>query len=116
MFSRKSRSNVFKARSIDRDVATDAARLAAISGAIDKALAEADAEKAGLARRLADVVARASLTFGNETDEYLTRDPLSDAHQSELSAEIKYAEGRLQKLESQIGRYRTLKAAAEELS
>lgn len=116
MFSRKSRSNVFQSRSSERDVATDAARSASISGAIDKALAEAETEKAGLARRLADVVARASLTLGNDSDEYLTRDALSDAHQSALSAEIKYAEARLHKLESQIAQYRALKETAERLT
>ena len=116
MFSRKNRSKVFQARSLERDVSTDTARSASIRGAIDKALAEAETEKAGLGRRLADVVARASLTLGNDTDEYLTRDALSDSHQSELSADIKYAEGRLQTLETQIGRYRALKEMAEGLS
>src|ERR1019366_7196597 len=73
---RKSRAtSPFKARSDGRDTDTDHARVASIFRSIEKALEEAKAEHAGLTSRISDVLARASVTMGNDSDEYLTRDP-----------------------------------------
>ena len=45
------------------------------------ALQEAEREQVGLNRRVDDALARASVTFGNGTDEYLEREPLDSHHQ-----------------------------------
>jgi hypothetical protein len=73
-FLSKSRaSDQFKARSPDRDAATDRARVAAILDSIKDALSAATVEHTGLKTRIEDVLARAAVTVGNDTDEYLTR-------------------------------------------
>ena len=40
----------------------------------------------GLSRRVDDVLARAAVTFGNGTDEYLEREALNNYHQDVFSA------------------------------
>ncbi len=64
----------FKARSAERDAETDHMRIAPIVAAIDAALSDAEREQAGLNRRVDDALARAAVTFGNGTDEYLERE------------------------------------------
>ncbi|MGY3412412.1 hypothetical protein ACVWZV_008525 [Bradyrhizobium sp. GM5.1] len=63
----------FKARTIERDAETDRVRIDAVMVAIDTALRDAEREQVGLGRRVDDALARASVTFGNGTDEYLER-------------------------------------------
>ncbi len=111
LFFRARARNYFQARSSGRDSETDQTRIAAISGAIDSALQAAEAEQAGLKRRLDDVLARASVTFGNGSDEYVTRDPLDSHHQDLFGTEIANAERRLRELSATIGHFRFLKAA-----
>ena len=61
----------FRVRSAGRDVDTDRSRVSSILGALDVAIREAEHEQSGLSRRVEDVLARAAVTFGNGTDEYL---------------------------------------------
>lgn len=109
LFSRARTHNYFKARSVARDTSTDQARLAAVAEALENAIATAEAERAGLDRRIEDVLARAAVTFGNGTDEYLERDVLSSKHQDLFGTEIKNGQDRLKELENQIGHLRFLK-------
>lgn len=111
LFSRSRDRDIFHARSASRDSETDQARLAAIDGAIVAALQAAEAEYAGLSQRLDEVLARASVTFGNDTDEYLTRETLDNHHQDIFGREIANAQRRLQDLAVNIGHFRFLKTA-----
>jgi hypothetical protein len=66
-------SNYFMARSAGRDTETDHARATSIFRSIEDALEGAKAEQAGLKSRIDDALARAAVTLGNDSDEYLTR-------------------------------------------
>ena len=101
----------FQARSSERDVDTDRRRIGAVMAAIDKALQEAESEQCGLNRRVDDALARASVTFGNGTDEYLDREPLDDHHQGLFEAEISNGQRRLKELASIVSHLKFIKAA-----
>jgi hypothetical protein len=101
----------FKARSVDRDAETDRSRVNSILAAIKDALQAAEQEQSGLNRRVEDVVARAAVTLGNGTDEYLERDALDSHHQDLFSAEISNGQRRLKELAAQITHFKFLKAA-----
>ncbi|MCK1341615.1 hypothetical protein ACVW1A_004215 [Bradyrhizobium sp. LB1.3] len=101
----------FKARSTERDAATDRVRIDAVITALDAALQEAEREQAGLNRRVDDALARASVTFGNGTDEYLEREPLDNYHQDLFAADISNGQRRLKELASTISHLKFVKAA-----
>jgi hypothetical protein len=101
----------FKARAANRDAETDGTRVGSILEAIDHALHEAEREQSGLNRRVEDVLARAAVTLGNGTDEYLEREALDNHHQDLLSTEIANGQRRLQELATAITHFRFLKAA-----
>lgn len=101
----------FKARSVDRDAATDRSRVGSILTAIENALHAAEQEQSGLNRRVEDVLARAAVTLGNGTDEYLERDALDSHHQDLFSAEISNGQRRLKELANEITHFKFLKAA-----
>jgi hypothetical protein len=100
----------FKARSADRDKQTDRVRVAAILEAIDNALHGAEREQEGLSRRVDDVLARAAVTMGNGTDEYLDREPLDSHHQDLFGIEISNGQRRLKELATTIAHFKFLKA------
>jgi hypothetical protein len=102
----------FRARSPERDAETDRERLYFVLVAIDEALYGAEAEQAGLTRRVNDVVARAAVTFGNGNDEYLTRETLDSRHLDLFEAEIQNGQRRLRELAVSIGHFRFLKSDA----
>jgi len=101
----------FRARSAERDAETDGRRIDAVVRAIDDALRSAEAEQAGLTRRVDDVLARASVTFGNGNDEYLTREQLDTDHLDLFEKEISNGQRRLRELTVSIGHFKFLKAA-----
>ena len=101
----------FKARSAERDAETDRSRVAAILLGIEAALTAAEAEQLGLNRRVEDVLARAAVTLGNDSDEYLTREPLDSHHQSLFGTEIVNGQRRLQELATTISHFKFLKTA-----
>jgi hypothetical protein len=101
----------FKARSADRDAETDRLRVGSILHAIETALATAEAEQSGLTQRVDDFLARAAVTFGNGTDEYLTREALDSRHQDLFDKEISSGQRRLRELAVTISHFRFLKAA-----
>src|ERR1700743_2932603 len=102
----------FRARSIDRDVNTDRARVNSILEAIEDALSAAEQERSGLNRRVEDALARAAVTMGNGTDEYLERDALDSHHQDLFGTEISSGQRRLKELATEITHFKFLKAAA----
>ena len=101
----------FKARSADRDAETDRARIGSIVTAIETALQAAENEQSGLSRRVDDVLARAAVTIGNGTDEYLEREALDNYHQDLFDAEILNGQRRLKELAAEIAHFRFMKAA-----
>jgi hypothetical protein len=101
----------FRARSADRDAETDRARLQSVMTAIETALQSAESEHSGLNQRVEDVLARAAVTFGNGTDEYLERDPVDSQHQDLFTIEISNGQRRLQELASTIGHLKFLRVA-----
>jgi hypothetical protein len=110
-FLRARGNNDFKARSAGRDSETDHARVASIFRAIDEALEEAEAELAGLTSRINDVLARAAVTVGNDSDEYLTRDPKDSHYQNLLGTEIANGQRRMSELAVTIGHFQFLRTA-----
>lgn len=110
-FSKSRPSDQFKSRSPGRDTETDRARVGAILDSIKQALSEATTEHTGLKTRIDDVMARAAVTVGNDTDEYLTRDTQDTQYQNLLGREIASGQLRLSELEASIAHYRFLKAA-----
>ena len=101
----------FRARSPERDAATDQSRIEAIMFAIEDALQAAEREQSGLNRRVEDVLARAAVTLGNGDDEYLEREALDNHHQDLFDREIQNGQRRLKELASSIAHYNFIKAA-----
>jgi hypothetical protein len=101
----------FKVRSADRDAETDKSRIGSIVTAIEAALHDAEVEQSGLSRRVDDVLARAAVTIGNGTDEYLEREALDNHHQDLFTAEILNGQRRLEELAAEIAHFRFMKAA-----
>jgi hypothetical protein len=111
LFRRVRGDKRFAIRSPLRNAETDAARIGSIAAAIETALRDAKAETAGLASRLADVIARAAATLGNDSDEYIGREQLDNRHHDLFSSEIVEAERRLKELHAQIGHFKFMKTA-----
>ena len=101
----------FRARSAERDAETDHSRASVILQAVDDALRAAEQEQSGLNRRVEDVLARAAVTLGNGTDEYLEREPLDSHHQNLFGIEIANGQRRVQELAAAITHFKFLKAA-----
>ena len=110
-FKRRLGDQDFKARSADRDAETDRSRVGSILAAIENALHAAEQEQSGLNQRVEDVLARAAVTLGNGTDEYLERDALDSHHQDLFSAEISNGQRRLKELATGITHFKFLKTA-----
>jgi len=107
----RARDEGFRARSPERDAETDRNRIGAIVTAIETALHDAEHEQSGLARRVDDVLARAAVTIGNGTDEYLEREALDNHHQDLFDAEILNGQRRLKELATEIAHFKFMKAA-----
>src|SRR5882757_9192716 len=101
----------FRARSAERDAETDRSRVGSIVSAIEAALYAAENEQSGLSRRVDDVLARAAVTFGNGTDEYLEREALDNYHQDLFTVEISNGQRRLKELATEIAHFKFMKAA-----
>lgn len=112
-FLRRVGVSEFRVRSADRDVETDQHRVGAIMAAIEDALQAAERERAGLGRRVDDVMARAAVTLGNGDDEYLHREPLDSHHQDLFDVEIVNGQKRLRELGTAIAHFRFVKAAMQ---
>jgi hypothetical protein len=111
LFLRAHAAKYFKARSADRDAETDRVRAESVFRSIQSVLEEAKAEHAGLTLRVNDALGRASVTMGNDSDEYLTREPEDTHYQNLLGAEIAGGERRLRELGTTIGHFQFLKTA-----
>jgi hypothetical protein len=101
----------FKVRSSHRDVDTDRQRVEGVINAIEAALQAAEREQKGLSERVEQVLARAAVTVGNASDEYLDREPLDGHHQDLFSEEISNGQKRLKSLADAITHFKFLRAA-----
>ena len=101
----------FKVRSLERDEDTDRERIETIMNAIETVLHAAENEQQGLNQRVENVLARAAVTVGNASDEYLDREPLDDHHQNLFSEEISSGQKRLKSLADAITHFKFLRAA-----
>src|SRR5260370_7960321 len=110
-FGGRAAGRAFKARSAERDAETDRLRVGSILLAIETSLTAAETEQSGLTRRVDDFLARAAVTLGNGTDEYLTREALDSAHQDLFDNEISNGQRRLRELAVTISHFKFLKAA-----
>jgi hypothetical protein len=109
---RKGGTEMFlKARGARRDSENDHERLLPIGQSIDAALAGAEAEHAGLKRRIGEVVARVAVTLGNDSDEYLHRDPRDDENQRLFDEQMAAGTKRLEQLSDMITHLKSLQAA-----
>src|SRR5215510_7856918 len=82
-------------RTAERDAEKDRGRIEAVLAAIDGALRVSEEEHSGLSSRVDDVLARAAVTVGTATDEYLDREPHRSHHQALFDAEIANGQRRL---------------------
>ena len=101
----------FRARSANRDAETDCSRVNSVLEAVEHALHAAAHEQSGLNRRVEDVLARAAVTFGNGTDEYLGREALDNHHQDMFGTDISNGQRRLKELATSVTHFKFLKAA-----
>lgn len=111
LFLRARADQFFKARSADRDAEADRSRVESIARVIEHSLLAAQAEKAGLIRRLDDISARAAVSVGNGTDEYLTREALDNRLLGQLETEILNGQRRLEQLAHNITHFKFLRVA-----
>ena len=109
LFPRPRTSELFKARSPERHIEIDRHRAEAVFRAIEDVLQAARVEQAGLTARVDDVLTRAAITMGNDTDEYLTRESEDSRSQDTLNAEIAKGQRRLTELTQNIGHFQFLK-------
>lgn len=100
-----------KVRSRERDTKTDHSRIDSAISAIEAALNSAEAEQDGLNKRIEDVLARASVTVGNATDEYLDREPHRRHHLDSFDTELARGEERIRQLSTMIEHFRSVRAA-----
>ena len=111
LFTRGPLRSLFKTRTANRDAETDYSRLEPMFRSIEEALSAAEAEHVGLNARVQHVLAQASISLGNGTDEYHTRDPIDTGFLNMFEREIKTGQLRLEQLAHQITNFRSLRAA-----
>jgi hypothetical protein len=92
----------FRVRSPVRDQSADAARISSIERSISEAIADANAERNGLARRLDAARARASILVGTDTSDYETRDPKNERLLQEAEDDLVVGQKRVNQLTAHI--------------
>jgi hypothetical protein len=112
-FFRSRSDGSFKARSFERDSDADSNAVKTIADAINLALRQAEAERAGLKKRMDDVIARAAVVGGNDTDEFVTRSEDRSEMLKKSDADIKRGQDRLTTIENNISHFRFLKTALQ---
>lgn len=103
--------DAFQARSPERDAETDSEAVKSVAIAIDLVLEKAEAELAGLKGRINDVIARAAIVGGNDSDDYLTRTDERSAMLKDSDAEIRRGQERLRVIEQNISHFKFLRTA-----
>ena len=93
----------FRVRSPARDQSADADPLSSIEQSILKAIADAEAERNGLARRLEAARGRAAALLGSDTSDYGSRDPKSEQLLQQAEDDLMAAQKRVNELAAHIG-------------
>jgi chromosome segregation ATPase len=105
----RSRPTSFRTRSPERDREQDLMNVERVAKAIDQAIASFTAEREGLSQRLIDVTSRAAIMAGNGSDDYLTREKAVSDRLSELDAEVRNAQRRIDRLAHNISQFEFLR-------
>jgi hypothetical protein len=105
----RARTTSFRTRSPERDREQDLVNIERVAKAIDQAIASFTAEREGLSQRLTDVTSRAAIVAGNGADDYLTREKAVSDRLSELDAEVKNAQRRIDRLAHNISQFEFLR-------
>ncbi len=112
-FFRSRSKAAFQYRSTERDANADHASVKSIAVAIDLVLEKAEAERAGLKRRIDDVLARAAIVGGNDSDDYLTRTADRSEMLSHSDTDIRRGQERLNVLDQSLLHYKFLRTALQ---
>lgn len=105
------RAYFFSVRSMDRNAAIDARRIATVAIAVASALRSAQIEYANLCQRLAELRVSTVMTMGNGDDDYLDREAADSERLNALETELAIGDCRLTELATMIGDFRFLKTA-----
>ena len=92
----------FRLRSLARDENADARRLSSIEKSLSTAIAEGESEKEGLRRRIDIARDRASALLGNETSEYMDREPQNEQLLLEAERNLIAGEKRIRQLTAHV--------------
>ena len=103
----------FKARAPDRDADSDRAAVKSVADAINSVLDQAESERNGLKTRMDDVISRAALVGGNDTDEFLTRSKDRSDMLRNSDADVKRGLERLTTIEQNISHFRFLRTVLQ---
>jgi hypothetical protein len=103
----------FRSRSPERDINADNEAVESIATAINLALEKAEAERAGLKMRIDDVISRAALVGGNDTDDYLTRTEDRSNMLRNSDTEIRSGQERLRTIEQNLAHFKFLRTALQ---
>jgi hypothetical protein len=93
----------FKVRSPVRDQSADARRLSSIEQSILKAIADAEAERQGLAHRLEGARGSAAALLGTDVSDATTRDPKSEQLLQQAEQDLVAGQKRISELAAHIG-------------
>jgi hypothetical protein len=104
----------FRFRSAARDESADTKRLGVIERTIRKVIAEADAERNGLNRRIQDAKNQAGMLVGNDTYEYMDREAATEQELSISEQTLLAAEERMRQLNAHIAHLQRVLAALEQ--
>jgi hypothetical protein len=100
----------FQVRSLQRDKKTDRERINSIVGAVDAAIASAEKEKSLLTLRVENARDLAAFATGNDSDEYLSREPEDTKRIADYEQQLIAGYERIGQLDAQIA---GLKAVGE---
>jgi hypothetical protein len=92
----------FQVRSSQRDKQTDQERVSSIAKAIDAAIASAMKERAALALRVKNAQDLAAFAVGNDSDEYLSREPQDTTRLAGYEQQLIAGHKRIAELDTQI--------------
>jgi hypothetical protein len=94
---------IFQVRSSQRDKQTDQERVSSVVRAIDAAVESAEKEKSALNIRVKNAQDLAALAAGNDSDEYLTREPKDTRRIAGYEQQLIAGHKRIQELNGHIG-------------
>jgi hypothetical protein len=103
----------FRSRLPERDTNADNEAVESIATAINRVLEKAEAERVGLKMRIDDVISRAAIVGGNDTDDYLTRTEDRSNMLKNCDAEIRRGQERLRIIDQNISHFKFLKTALQ---